>query len=88
MSFMVTSVAPSHRREAPFLVHALARNTGAGSGCRTWIRPEGAGLGGPSGRIYELVVPLAGDQVHAFAKVLKVPWSEYHPFTPRLGFWW
>jgi hypothetical protein len=51
--------------------------------------PGGGGLDtAPSGRTYEVVVPLAGDQVQFAAKVLNVPWSEYHPFTPRLGFWW
>jgi hypothetical protein len=56
---------------------------------RTVIRPEGAGYeAAPSGRIYEVVVALPGDQEQAAAKVLKVPWSEYQPFTPRLGFWW
>jgi hypothetical protein len=51
--------------------------------------PGGGGLvTAPSGRICAVVLPLAGDQVQAAAKVLKVPWSEYHPFTPRLGVWW
>lgn len=25
---------------------------------------------------------------HGAANAVKVPWSEYQPFTPRLGLWW
>jgi len=51
--------------------------------------PGGGGLvTAPSGRIYVVAVPLSGDQVQLAANVLKVPWSEYQPFTPRLGLWW
>jgi hypothetical protein len=51
--------------------------------------PGGGGLiAAPSGRIYEVVMLFGGGQVQFAANVLNLPWSEYHPFTPRLGFWW
>jgi hypothetical protein len=51
--------------------------------------PGGGGLGtAPSGRIYEVVVPLPADYGQGAANVLNVPLFEYHPFTPRLVFWW
>ena len=51
--------------------------------------PGGGGLvTAPSGRIYEVVVPATADYGQGAANVVKVPWSENHPWMPRLGLWW
>src|SRR5262249_53944232 len=94
-SFLRASLPPFWATTDPAVARAALRRLAGrsreradGTPARTAIRPEGAGLGGPSGRILRTCGAASADYGQGAANVLKVPLLEYQPFTPRLGDWW